>query len=107
MNRRRLFTVLGLASLVPMLGHNDATVREVVFAPPKEPPTIYWRTGHVTAEEFMALHSEVDTAAQPSHLSHIKYGWATRKLSWLTMYLSDTQLENFEPITYYIPGDYA
>lgn len=89
------------------MSSRECEVRRVLFSPPRETPTIYWMLGHVRVDEFMALHSLVDNAPQPESASQIKHGWGSRKLSGISIYLSDTPLANFEPITYWIPTDAA
>lgn len=105
---RRLF--LGAASAIVgalTLGSkpNDE-VREVMFSPPGEPPAIHWTKGHMDSERVALLFSGA-SEVKPFPVGQVRYGWGTRKLSHIIMYLSDTPQEGFEPITYWIPADYA
>lgn len=89
------------ASAALVLGRKPE-VRRVEFSSPGEPPAIYWVTGH-RVELFMAFNEDLSLSI---HASEVKQGWASRKLSLGGMYLSDSPLENFEPITYWIPADH-
>lgn len=107
MNRRNFFGAIGAASTSLMLGR-EAEVRYVMFNPPSAKIcAIYSMRGHVRVDEFMALYSTIDNAPHPTSASQIKHGWGSRKLSGIGIYLSDTPLANFEPITYWIPADNA
>lgn len=85
----------------------EATIRQVMFSPPRTTPAIYWMHGHVSVAEFLTLHSQLDNLPIELRAAQIKHGYASKKLSNISLYISDTPLENFEPITYWIPGDYA
>lgn len=102
MNRRGFFAAVGAVGGALALGHKPE-VRRIMFAPPSEPPAIYWIHGHEAPEQFAGFYSRVmDMVIAPSH---VKHGWATRKMDRFAIYLSDVPRENFEPITYWIPLD--
>lgn len=106
MNRRNFFGAIGAASTALVFGR-EAEIRYVMFnSPSAKICAIYWMRGHVATERFVSLYSEIEEIATLIQPSAIKQGWATRKLSGIGIYLSDRPLENFEPITYWIPADY-
>lgn len=74
-----------------------------MFNSPNEVPAIYWTNGHMPVERFVWMHELSDIMVP---LKQVRYGWASRKLSGVSLYISDTQQENFEPITYWIPADW-
>lgn len=104
MNRRDFFGAVGAVGGALALG-SKPEVRRVMFAPPGEPPFIYWMHGHVAIDEFVSMWSKAkrtDVAIEPAYVRH---GWGTRKLTFISIYISDIPLENYEPITYWIPSD--
>lgn len=105
MNRRNFLAAVGVVSLAPVLPKQSAEVRYIMFNPPRESYAIYWMHGHVATEKFMSIYSQI--IETPIHPSNVKQGWASFKLSRIGLYLSDRPLENFEPITYWIPADQA
>lgn len=106
MKRRNFFGAVGAASLAWVV-KPKAEIRHVEFSPPKHPPTIYWMVGHRPVEKFMLMHSDIQDQRGPMESTQIKHGYASQKLDLGGMYLSGSPLENFEPITYWIPGDHA
>lgn len=79
-------------------------IRQVMFNPPNEPPAIYWMAGHVETEKFMLMMGHIDNVRGIDE-ADIVGGYGTRKLSGISLYLSDEPLPNYEPITYLIPTE--
>lgn len=105
MNRRNFFGAIVAASGALVLGR-EAEVRYVMFNSPSEKIcAIYWMHGHVATERFISLYSQI--IETPIHPSNVKQGWASFKLNRIGLYLSDRPMENFEPITYWIPAEQA
>lgn len=102
MNRRNFLGALGAVAGVAALGQTP-TIREIMFNPPSESPAIYWANGHMDVEHFASGYKLAGLSI-PSE--QVKHGYATRKLSFIVLYISDLPQENFEPITYWIPGDH-
>ena len=76
-------------------------IQKVMFNPPGEPPAIYWMAGHVTDEKFMSMMGVIKDERKIEE-SDIVRGYGTRKLDFITLYLSDEPLPNYEPITYWL-----
>lgn len=108
MNRRDFFHLSAalLSAPVGVLAASNE-VRRVEFSPPGESFAIWWMPGHIEANRFVSLLGEMENIEQPVQPSHIKQAWGTRKLDGICIYLSDEPLENFEPITYWIPAGYS
>lgn len=76
-------------------------IRQITFNPPGEPPAIYWMEGHVSIFKFRQMMGNLDNA-ETIKPADIVQGWGTRKLSDISLSLSDEPLPNYEPITYWI-----
>lgn len=102
MKRRGFFGAFGAICAALLIGRKPL-IREIEFSAPRQPPVIHWMSGHVDTQMFVSLLAETGLRIDPSQVAR---GWGSRKMQFISMYLSDSPLENFEPITYWIPADH-